>query len=220
MNDLILVIIIILLFFIKLGISNNWFSFPRIWLPNFLKKISKESIKEWIDSAFYASLLAFFVITFIGRLYIIPSSSMVPTLKPGDIIFGINRIWFNSKDGLRVSRGDILIFKPPVPNESRLYIKRLIGLPNEKVFINQGNLYINDNLIKEEYLVYRDYYNYGPVKVPKDKYFFLGDNRPNSYDSHLWDDPFVHKNDIKAKALIIIFPFNRIKILTNPFKEK
>jgi signal peptidase I len=172
MNDLILVIIIILLFFIRLGISNNWFSFPRIWLPNFLKKISKDAVKEWIDSAFYASLLAFFVITFIGRLYIIPSSSMVPTLKPGDIIFGINKIWFSSKNGLKVNRGDILIFKPPIPNENRLYIKRLIGLPNEKVFINQGNLYINDNLIKEEYLVYRDYYNYGPVKVPKINTFF------------------------------------------------
>lgn len=220
MNDLVLVFIIIVLFFIKIGISNNWFSFPRIWLPSFLKKINKDTLKEWIDSAFYASLLAFFVITFIGRLYIIPSSSMVPTLKPGDIVFGVNKIWFNSKNGLKVHRGDILIFKPPIINENRLYIKRLIGLPKEKVFIDQGNLYINDKLIKEDYLVYRDYYSYGPIEVPEDKYFFLGDNRPNSYDSHLWDNPFVDKNNIKSKALVIIFPFNRIKILSNPFKEK
>ncbi len=220
MNDLILIIIIIVLFFIKIGISNNWFSFPKFWLPNFLKKINKDVLKEWIDSAFYASLLAFFVITFIGRLYIIPSSSMVPTLKPGDIVFGINKIWFNSHNGLKVKRGDILIFKPPIINENRLYIKRLIGLPKEKIFINQGNLYVNDKLIKENYLVYKDYYTYGPVEIPENKYFFLGDNRPNSYDSHLWDDPFVDKNNIKAKALIIIFPFNRIKILDTPFKEK
>ncbi|MGC8733605.1 MAG: signal peptidase I [bacterium] len=220
MNDIVLIFIIVILFFIKIGIKYNWFSFPKIWLPNFLKKISKESFKEWVDSAFYASLLAFLVITFIGRLYIIPSSSMVPTLKPGDIIFGINKIWFNSKDGLKVNRGDILIFKPPIPNENRLYIKRLIGLPNEKVFINEGNLYINEHYIREDYLVYKDYYSYGPVKVPDNKYFFLGDNRPNSYDSHLWDYPFVDKDNIKAKALIIIFPFNRFKILTNPFKEK
>lgn len=219
MNDIVLVFIIVILFLLKIGISNNWFSFPKFWLPEFLRKISKDSIKEWVDSAFYASLLAFFVITFIGRLYIIPSSSMVPTLKPGDIIFGVNKIWFNSKEGLKVNKGDILIFKPPIPNENRLYIKRLIGLPNEKVFIDQGNLYINDNFIKEDYLVYRDYYTYGPVNVPKNKYFFLGDNRPNSYDSHLWDDPFVDKNSIKAKAVVIIFPFNRMRILSNPKKN-
>ena len=219
MSDVVLVFIIIFLFFVKLGLAYNWFSFPNFWLPNFLKKIKKESVKEWVDSAFYASLLAFLVITFIGRIYIIPSSSMEPTLKPGDVVFGLNKLWFSSKENLRVSRGDILIFKPPIPYENRLYIKRLIGLPRDKIFINQGMLYVNDKFVNEGYIFYRDYYTYGPVIVPENSYFFLGDNRPNSYDSHLWDNPFVNKKDIKAKAIIILFPFNRIRILSNPFKE-
>lgn len=217
MSEWTLAVLIIVLFLVRLGIVNDFFSFPRFWLPNFLKKISRKTVLEWVDSALTAGIFAFLFILLIGRLYIIPSSSMEPTLKPGDIVLGINKLWFSGKNELKLKRGDIVIFKPPVDN--KLYIKRLIGLPNEKIMVVSGNLYVNDKYIKEDYVVYKDYYDYGPVKVPLKSYFFLGDNRPNSYDSHLWSEPFVQESDIKAKALIIIFPPNRIRILSNPFEE-
>ncbi|MCX7758140.1 MAG: signal peptidase I [bacterium] len=218
MSEWTLLFLILILFLIRLGITNDVFSFPKFWLPAFLKKVTKKGVLEWIDSALTAGIFALVFIILIGRLYIIPSSSMEPTLKPGDIVLGINKIWFNKKEELNIKRGDIIIFKPPVDN--KLYIKRLIGLPNEKLMIISGNLYINDNYVKEDYIYNKDYYDYGPIKVPQENYFFLGDNRPNSYDSHLWPEPFVNKKEIKAKALIIIFPPNRIRILSNPFEKR
>ncbi|MCS7243493.1 MAG: signal peptidase I [Candidatus Calescibacterium sp.] len=218
MSEWTLFFLILILFLVRLGITNDVFSFPKFWLPAFLRKVTKKGVLEWIDSALTAGIFALVFITLIGRLYIIPSSSMEPTLKPGDIVLGINKIWFNKKDKLNIKRGDIIIFKPPVDN--KLYIKRLIGLPNEKLMIISGKLYINDKYIREDYVYNKDYYDYGPVKVPQENYFFLGDNRPNSYDSHLWPEPFVNKKEIKAKALIIIFPPNRIRILSNPFEKR
>ncbi|MCS7164832.1 MAG: signal peptidase I [Candidatus Calescibacterium sp.] len=217
MSETTLFFLIVILFLIRLAIVNNVFSFPKFWLPTFLRKVNKKSVLDWIDSALTAGIFALVFIILIGRLYIIPSSSMEPTLKPGDIVLGINMLWFQTKGELKINRGDIIIFKPPIDN--KLYIKRLIGLPNEKLMIIHGNLYINDKLIKEDYISNKDYYDYGPVKVPPQSYFFLGDNRPNSYDSHLWPEPFVNKKDIKAKAVAIIFPPNRIKILSNPFNQ-
>jgi len=202
---------------VRIATDKDVFTIPSIWLPNSLKKITKEKVLEWVDSALIAGILALIFIVFIGRLYIIPSSSMEPTLKPGDIVLGINKGWFSKKGNLNLKRGDIVIFKPPI--DERLYIKRLIGLPQEKITLIKGNLYVNDTYVKEDYIFYKDYYDYGPVKVPLNKYFFLGDNRPNSYDSHLWADPFVDQNEIKAVAVMIIFPPNRIKILYNSQKQ-
>lgn len=216
MSEWTLLLIIIFLFLIRLGIINNVFTFPSFWVPKFLRRISKKSVLEWIDSALTAGIFAFLFIVIIGRLYIIPSQSMEPTLKPGDIVLGINKHWFSKNNTLDLKRGDIVIFKPPV--DSRLYIKRLIGLPNEKIMIVNGEIYINDKHLKENFNFYKDYYDYGPVKVPSDSYFFLGDNRPNSYDSHLWTEPFVNKNEIKAKAVLLIFPPQRIKIIRNPYE--
>ncbi len=217
MSEWTLVVILVLLLLIRIGIVNDIFTFPHFWVPKIFKRITKKGILEWIDSALTAGICALIFIVFIGRLYIIPSSSMEPTLKPGDVVLGINKLWFSQKEELKIERGDIVIFKPPVDN--RLYIKRLIGLPNEKLMIVQGELYINDKYIKQDFNFNKDYYDYGPVKIPSDSYFFLGDNRPNSYDSHLWIEPFVNKNEIKAKAVIILFPPNRIKILNNPFNK-
>lgn len=209
--------LLIFLGLVRISIAKDFFTIPPSSLPNFLKNIKKDKVLEWIDSALTAGILALIFILFIGRLYIIPSSSMEPTLKPGDIVLGINKKWFYKKGQLNLKRGDIVIFKPPI--DERLYIKRLIGLPQEKITITNGQLYVNDNYIKEDYIFYKDYYSYGPLKIPENSYFFLGDNRPNSYDSHLWPDPFVDENNIKALALAIIFPPQRIKILYNFKKE-
>lgn len=217
MSEWTLLTLLIIIFLLRLAIINDFFSLPDFWKPWFLKKIKKESVLEWINSALTAGIFAFFFIIFIGRLYIIPSSSMEPNLKPGDVVLGINKNWFMGKEKLNLQRGDIVIFKPPV--DTKLYIKRLIGLPNEKIMIIKGSLYVNDNYIPENYQLNKDYYDYGPVKVPPDSYFFLGDNRPNSYDSHMWQEPFVNKNEIKAKAIIILFPPHRIKLLKNPYSK-
>ncbi|MEN3015494.1 MAG: signal peptidase I [bacterium] len=206
-----LFVLVITTLLIRIGIAKDIFSFPKFWLPSFLRKLTKKTVLEWVDSILTAAVFALLFILIVGRLYIIPSSSMEPYLKPGDVVIGLNKHWFYKDGVLNFERGDIVIFKPPV--DDRLYIKRLIGKPNDKIMIVDGRLYVNDVYYAEEYVVYKDYYDYGPVKVPADSYFFLGDNRPNSYDSHLWSEPFVNSKQIKAKAVMIIFPPHRIKII-------
>lgn len=129
----------------------------------------------------------------------IPSESMETTLMIGDMVIG-NRLAY--KFGNTPERFDISIFYAP-DKENSLYIKRIIGMPGEKVTIKDGNVYINDNpkplddsFIREKMEVEPD----AEFNVPEDCYFMLGDNRNNSLDSRYWDNPYVSSDKIVAKA--------------------
>ncbi|HIY01791.1 MAG TPA: signal peptidase I [Candidatus Blautia faecipullorum] len=151
----------------------------------------------------------------------IPSESMENTIMTGDRIFGfrmaygINFDFFGkhiSKKMKDPERFDIIIFKYP-DDESQLFIKRLIGLPGETVEIKNGKVFIDgaeepldDSFVRETPLG-----DFGPVKVPENCYFMLGDNRNNSRDSRYWDNTFVTFDEIVGKAVIRYFP--SIKLL-------
>lgn len=154
----------------------------------------------------------------------IPSESMENTIMTGDRIFGfrlsygLNLDLFGnqiSKKWKEPERFDIIIFKYPDDN-SQLFIKRLIGLPGETVEIRDGKVYIDhtdipldDSFLPEE--PYGGVYDFGPVVVPENSYFMLGDNRNNSRDSRFWDDTFVTFDEIVGKAELRYFP--SIKLL-------
>lgn len=149
-------------------------------------------------------LLAFLLTTFgIYKHYFIkieiPTSSMYPTIKEGSRIT-VMRLG-NVKN---VKRGDLLVFrsteKSPFFDMDKLLIKRLIGMPNERVLIENGSVFIDGALLQEPYV--KDNFDFsGEFLIPKDKYFFLGDNRPKSFDSRFWIDPFIESRDIIAKVL-------------------
>jgi signal peptidase I len=120
-------------------------------------------------------------------------------------------------------RGDIVVFKPPVQLEKELaaenkpkenFIKRVIGLPGERIEVKNGKVYINEKAISENYLDEAPNYNWSSNTlisdgtVPKDHYLVLGDNRNNSYDSHYWG--FVPKNKIVGKAVVRYWPIDRV----------
>lgn len=132
----------------------------------------------------------------------IPSESMAPTLNIGDKLFA-NRV-YNSKS---LKRGELLVFyfKP----EEKLYVKRLIGLPNDDIVINNGIVSVNGERLVENYVENQKEFN-GVYKVPEGKYFFLGDNRGNSNDSRYWDNPYIDSNYIIGKAVIKVYPFNQM----------
>lgn len=106
-----------------------------------------------------------------------------------------------------VQRGDILIFEYP-KDRRNIYIKRVIGLPGDSIEIKDKKLYINKELLKESYVIHTDKRvftadqnhrdNLGPIKVPDNSYFMMGDNRDQSNDSRFWG--FLHSNNIKGKA--------------------
>lgn len=162
--------------------------------------------KEYLKSIVIALLISFFIITFVVQAFYIPSGSMLPTLKPGDRIFA-NKFIYRFREP---RRQEIIVFKWPV-DPKRRFIKRLIGLPGDRVKIVEGQVYVNDKPLEEDYTLERSYTDFPEVKVPKGHYFMLGDNRNNSEDSRFWG--FVPQENIVGKAFVIFWPLNRMGLI-------
>lgn len=138
---------------------------------------------------------------------VIPSESMQTTIMKGDRILG-NRLAYIKNDPKRY---DIIIFRYP-DDPSKIFIKRVIGLPGETVEIKNGNVYINGNEESEAVSFCPEEMTgeYGPYEVPEGCYFVMGDNRNNSLDSRYWENTYVKKDAILAKAGIRYWPINKI----------
>lgn len=162
-------------------------------------------LKDWIIPIGVAIIIALLINRFLFRQVTIPSVSMVPTLEVNDRLF-VNRVYKPSN----LKRGDIVVFNFYEEGKKELYIKRLIGLPGDKVEIKDGGkVYINGDVIDEPYVKNKDDIK-GSYKVPEGKYFFLGDNRANSKDSRYWMNPYIDEKEIVAKAQIRVYPFNKM----------
>ena len=146
----------------------------------------------------------------------IPSPSMENTLMVKDRLFGFRLAYGINLDlfGNKISekfrdpeRFDIVIFKYP-DDESRLFIKRVIGLPGETVEIKDGKVYIDDSEtpLDDSFIPEKMLGSYGPYKVPENCYFMLGDNRNNSKDSRFWTNTFVRFDQIVGKAVLRYYP--------------
>jgi len=166
-------------------------------------------IKEMAGIIIIAFVLAMVLRTFVIEGRIIPSGSMLDTIKLQDRVMVLKFVyWFKEP-----TRGDIIVFKPPegIGQKDDL-IKRLIALPGEKVAVKDGVVYINDRPLKEPYLKEKPNYEFGPVTVPTDSYFMMGDNRNSSYDSHLWNT-WLTRDHIKGKAFVIYWPIKHMQML-------
>jgi len=176
---------------------------------------SKGVFREYAESIVIAILIALFIRAFIVQAFKIPSGSMKPTLLIGDhllvnkFIYGIKLPFIDHKflAFKQPERGDIIVFIFPRDKEKD-FIKRVIGTPGDTVEIRRKKIYINGKLWDDPYGVYKEPEvtslvprdNFGPVVVPKDHVFVMGDNRDRSYDSRFWG--FVNKRFIEGKALI------------------
>ncbi len=184
-----------------------------------LKRITRETV----ESIVIALVLALFIRTFVVQAFKIPSGSMEPTLLIGDhllvnkFIYGIHvpftDIRFLSLK--RPKRGDVIVFEFP-GDRSKDFIKRVIAVEGDTVEIRDKKVYVNGKPVNDTHAFYADNRilpkgidprdNFGPVKVPKDSYFVMGDNRDKSYDSRYWG--FVQTKDLVGKALIIYWSWD------------
>ena len=188
-----------------------------------LKK--KSVLRDWIESIVIAFLLAMVIRAFLVQAFRIPTGSMRMTLIEGDLIL-VNKLIYGARipftklnlPAFRLpARGDVIVFVYP-EDAKKDFIKRLVGLPGEKVEIKGGSIYINDKLITDPVFNQVYYYNRGDfalegksIMVPEDSYFVLGDNSASSKDSRFWG--FVPKSNLLGKALIIYWPPQRIRII-------
>lgn len=184
---------------------------------------NKSVFREYFEAICIAILLALFIRTFVVQAFKIPSGSMLPTLLIGDhllvnkFIYGI-RVPFTGKILVPLKKpkhGDVVVFRFP-KDRSIDYIKRVIGTPGDTVEIKDKKIFINDKPVSDSHghvssgsilnakASPRD--NFGPVLVPEDRIFVMGDNRDNSYDSRFWG--FVDQRDVLGKAFILYWSWD------------
>jgi signal peptidase I len=182
--------------------------------------------QELGESVLIALVLALVIRAFLVQAFSIPSGSMEPTLLVGDYLL-VNKLAYGIRNPFTNSvliatgtpqRGDVVVFiYPQSPDKD--YIKRIIGLPGDKIQIINKKLYLNGQLTQipppsdnpdapravyaDPEITQTERDNFGPVTVPPDSYFAMGDNRDKSYDSRFWG--FVPMANLKGRAFIIYF---------------
>ncbi len=191
-------------------------------------KRTKSVFREYFELIAETAVFVFFVMTFVVQAFQIPTGSMEPTLLVGDFLLVNKFVYDNGTPAIdrallprrEIKRDDIIVFK--YPNElAKDYVKRVIGLPGEKLEIRNKQVYINDQPLSEPYKVHSDnqvyakngYYNYedtirdnfGPVTIPSGHLFAMGDNRDQSSDSRYWG--FVPLSYVKGRPWIIYFSY-------------
>jgi signal peptidase I len=188
----------------------------------------KSTIREYFESIVIAVILALFIRTFVVQAFKIPTGSMEENLLIGDHLL-VNKFVFGPTATAverallpvaPITRGEVIVFKYPEEPE-RDFIKRVIGLPGERVELREKKVYINDRALDEPYVHFlqppgqnSEFHEvtsfdvrerYGPVTVPPNHYFVMGDNRDNSQDSRYWG--FLPRELVKGKALIIYWSY-------------
>ena len=148
------------------------------------------------------TLLIFLLVRTVVENYKVEGSSMEPNLYSGQYLV-VNKLQYVLRPS---ERGDIIVFRAP-RSPDKNYVKRIIGLPGEKVELRQGQVYINDKLLYEPYIDARFGYSWGPAVVGKDELFVLGDNRNNSSDSHSWG--MLPVQNVIGKAWFCYWPPRR-----------
>lgn len=185
-------------------------------MTNETPTIAPQSSRFWnfLVNVFYVAVaiaLAMVIQAFVIRPFIVSGSSMDPIIKDKQYLI-IDEVSYKFREP---HRGEVIVFKAP-PEPTKYYIKRIIGLPGDTVEINNGVVTIinkahpNGFTLSEPYIThtFKDNYRF---TVPAGKYFVMGDNRAESYDSRGWG--MLPAENIRGRALVRLLPLNQITAL-------
>jgi signal peptidase I len=169
----------------------------------------RNEIRVWTRDLLIAIGLALVIIVFLYQPVKVEGTSMAPLLSDQERIF-INKFVYRFEP---IQRRDVVVFWYPL-DRSKSFIKRVIGLPGESVEIRQGIVYVNGHAISEPYVPpqYEDASDYGPIRVPKDSYFVMGDHRISSNDSRVFGS--VPIEYIYGRAVFAYWPVDHFGSLS------
>lgn len=179
-----------------------------------LKEKKPGLLREVIGFLLYVAVvvgITFLIITFVGQRTYVSGSSMENTLSHGDNLI-VDKITYRFADPKRF---DIIVF-PFRYEEKTYYIKRIIGLPGETVQIQDGNIYINGEILNESYgreVMKSAGLAAEPITLGEDEYFVLGDNRNDSTDSRDPNVGKIHRDEIIGRAWLRIWPLDKFGVL-------
>jgi signal peptidase I len=180
---------------------------PADAAPSPTVRTSIWSALSWVRDLAFSVLIAVILIVFIYQPVKVEGTSMMPTLTDQERIF-INKFTYHLGLG-SIERGDMVVFWYPLA-EDKSYIKRVIGLPGDTVYIDAGQVYVNGRPLAESYVPedYRDRVSWEEHRIPPGEYFVLGDHRSSSSDSRTWG--FVKREKIYGKAVFVYWPLKNI----------
>lgn len=170
---------------------------------------SKARLKHWLfdwgETIVVAFILALVIRAFFVQVFWIPSSSMEPTFDINDRLI-VNKVIYHFREP---RRQEIVVFRQVAPPGSpkKDIIKRVIGLPGEELEIKGGIVHINGEPIQENHEMYSDFSDFGPVVIPPEAYFVMGDNRPASADSRYWG--YLPRENIIGPSVLRIWPLSK-----------
>ena len=169
----------------------------------------RNEVRVWTRDLLIAIGLALIIIVFLYQPVKVEGTSMAPLLSDQERIF-INKFVYRFEP---INRGDVVVFWYPL-DRSKSFIKRVIGLPGEMVEIHQGILSVNGQVVPEPYVppMYEDVSDFGPVRVPKDSYFVMGDHRISSNDSRVFGP--VASRFIYGRAVFAYWPVDHFGSLS------
>lgn len=178
---------------------------------NNLKKGWKKELKEWIVALVVAVVVAVIIRTFIFEPVRVSGESMRETLQNNEIMLVTKYDYWLGKP----SRFDVITCH--YPNRKDSFVKRIVGVPGDTISMVNGKLTVNGIEYEEEYIVHRPLYEFNDFTLGEDQYFVLGDNRPNSNDSHIIGP--INRNQIIGHVRVVVYPFNAIRTIDLPNRK-
>ena len=173
----------------------------------------KVFLREFLLTLLSAAII-FLILQTAFQTFVVIGISMKPTLQEEQRLM-VNKLVYKLH---QPERGDVIVFEPPQDGRED-YVKRLIGIPGDKVQIKQGTVYINGEVLDEDYINEEPHYNMSSVIVKEDEYFVLGDNRNRSNDSH--NGWMVPQQNIVGKVWLSIWPPEKWGLITHhPLEEQ
>jgi signal peptidase I len=164
---------------------------------------------DWLETIVVALVLALIIRAFFLQVFWIPSGSMEPTLDINDRIV-VNKVAYHFRQPQRL---EVVVFRgvAAMGEAKKDLIKRLVGLPGETLAVKEGIIHINGQPLAEKHTLNQDFSDFGPVTVPADSFFVMGDNRPASADSRYWG--FLPKQNLIGPAFLRIWPLTRFGLI-------